>query len=60
MNPTLAFVMPILLTTLFGLSLILVYELLKESTIGRWLGAIAIALIGALSLDIAISIIIGN
>lgn len=60
MNPFLAVLMPIVLTTIFGLSYLAAYELLKENTIGKWLGAIAIAMVGALSLDIAISIIVGN
>lgn len=60
MNPIAAFVTPVLLTAIFGASYIAVYELVKVFTFGRILGALSLALVGALCLDIAISIIIGN
>jgi uncharacterized membrane protein YccC len=59
MEPVLSFVMPIVLTAVFGLSYIVVYEMVKEKTIGRFVGGLAVALAGALCLDLAIAIIVG-
>jgi hypothetical protein len=60
MNPIAAVITPVILTAVFGVSYILVYELVKVLTFGRILGALSLALVGALCLDIAISIIVGN
>jgi hypothetical protein len=60
MDPIAAIVVPVLLTTVFGISLIMIYELVKVFTFGRILGALSLALVGAFCLDVAISIIIGN
>ena len=59
MEPVLSFVMPIVLTAIFGLSYIVVYEMVKEKTIGRFVGGLAVALVGALCLDLAFNIIRG-
>jgi hypothetical protein len=60
MQPVLSFVMPIVLTAIFGLSYIVVWEIVKERSLPRFVGGLAVALIGALCLDLAFNIIIGN
>jgi hypothetical protein len=60
MNPIAAVLTPVFLTTVFTISYMGVYQLVKVFTFGRILGALGLALVGSFALDIAISIIIGN
>jgi hypothetical protein len=59
MEPVLSFVMPIVLTAVFGLSYIVVYDMVKENSISRFIGGLGLALVGALCLNLAIAIIVG-
>jgi hypothetical protein len=60
MNPIAAVVTPVLLTTVFALSYLGVYHLVRKVTFWSIVGALGLALLGSFALDIALSIIIGN